>query len=113
MRRTYEILKDGVLLSTYGDRHNMPPWSLEGGYEGSVSAFTIHRDGEAIRIPASTNIEVRKGDRFVIEISGGGGYGDPKLRDPAAVRDDLACGRISAKAAREIYGLNAVEAAAE
>ncbi|MCH2662139.1 hydantoinase B/oxoprolinase family protein, partial [bacterium] len=113
VRRTYEILKDGVLLSTYGDRHNMPPWSLEGGCEGSFSAFTIYRDGEAIRIPASTNMEVRKGDRFVIEISGGGGYGDPKLRDAAAVRSDLACGRIGAQAARDIYGLDALGAAAE
>jgi N-methylhydantoinase B len=113
VRRTYEILKDGVLLSTYGDRHNMPPWSLEGGCEGSFSAFTIYRDGEAIRIPASTNMEVRKGDRFVIEISGGGGYGDPKLRDTAAVRSDLACGRIGAQAARDIYGLDALGAAAE
>ncbi len=113
VRRTYEIMKDGVLLSTYGDRHNMPPWSLEGGFEGSFSAFTLIRDGEKIRIPASTNMEVRKGDRFTIEISGGGGYGDPKLRDVAAVRDDLACGRISIGAARDIYGLDAVEAAAE
>ena len=113
VRRTYDVLRDGVLLSTYGDRHNTPPWSLVGGYEGGFSAFTLIRDGEEIRIAASTNMEVRKGDRFMIEISGGGGYGDPKLRDREAVREDLACGRISLQAAREIYGLNMTEIAAE
>jgi N-methylhydantoinase B len=113
VRRTYDVLHDGVLLSTYGDRHNTPPWSLAGGYEGSFSAFTLIRDGEEIRVPASTNMEVRRGDRFVIEISGGGGYGDPKTRDREAVRDDLACGRISAEAARDVYGLEPSEAAAE
>ncbi len=113
VRRTYDILREGVLLSTYGDRHNTPPWSLVGGYEGSFSTFAITRDGEEIRIPASTNMAVRKGDRLTIEISGGGGYGDPKQRDRDAVRDDLACGRITAWAARDIYGLEPTETAAE
>ncbi len=113
VRRTYDILREGVLLSTYGDRHNTPPWSLVGGYEGSFSTFAITRDGEEIRIPASTNMAVRKGDRLTIEISGGGGYGDPKRRDRQAVRDDLACGRITARAARDIYGLEPTETAAE
>jgi N-methylhydantoinase B len=113
VRRTYDVLRDGVLLSTYGDRHDTPPWGLTDGYDGSFSAFTVIRAGEDIRIPASTNMECRKGDRLVIDISGGGGYGDPKLRDRDAVRDDLACGRISALAATEIYGLERNEMAAE
>ncbi len=113
VRRTYDVLRDDVLLSTYGDRHNTPPWGLTDGYVGSFSAFTVIRDGEDIRIPASTNMACRKGDRLVIEISGGGGYGNPKLRDRDAVRDDLACGRVSARAATEIYGLERNELAAE
>ncbi|NKB58065.1 MAG: hypothetical protein GKS00_17210 [Alphaproteobacteria bacterium] len=113
VRRIYDVLRDGVLLSTYGDRHNTPPWGLADGYDGSFSAFTIIRDGEEIRIPASTNMECREGDRLIIEISGGGGYGDAKARDREAVRDDLACGRIGVRAATEVYGLNLNEAAAE
>jgi len=113
VRRIYDVLSDGVLLSTYGDRHNTPPWGLADGYDGSFSAFTIVRDGEEIRIPASTNMECRKGDRLIIEISGGGGYGDAKARDRVAVRDDLVCGRISARAATNIYGLELRDVAAE
>ena len=36
---------------------------------------------------------------------GGGGYGDPRERDPAAVKRDLVEGKISADVARKVYGL--------
>ena len=112
-RRVYDILGDDVLISTNSDRHNNTPWGLSGGYDGSFVSFTLIRDGEDIRYPGASNILCRKGDRFVIEISGGGGYGDPKLRERAAVRDDLACGRISEKVARDVYGLDVASVAAE
>ena len=112
-RRVYDILGDDVLISTNSDRHNSTPWGLAGGYDGSFVSFTLIRDGEEIRYPGASNIQCRKGDRFVIEISGGGGYGDPKLRERDAVLDDLNCGRISERMAREVYGLELVNAAAE
>ena len=46
----------------------------------------------------------RKGDRVRLVMPAGGGYGDPKNREPAAVADDVAEGYVSAKAARDIYG---------
>ncbi len=113
VRRTYDILGDDVLISTNSDRHNSTPWGLASGHDGSFVSFTLVRDGEEIRYPGASNIQCRRGDRFVIEISGGGGYGDPKLRERAAVRDDLACGRISQDAAKETYGLERTEIAAE
>jgi N-methylhydantoinase B len=36
--------------------------------------------------------------------AGGGGYGDPKQRDTAAVEDDLRDGYVTASAARRHYG---------
>jgi N-methylhydantoinase B len=44
------------------------------------------------------------GDRVVIMSPGGGGIGDPKKRDRAAVAQDLANGLISADAAAKVYG---------
>jgi hypothetical protein len=35
---------------------------------------------------------------------GAGGYGDPKARDPALMARDVAEGKVSARAARELYG---------
>jgi N-methylhydantoinase B len=37
-------------------------------------------------------------------VSPGGGYGDPRERDAAAVKRDLVEGKISAAVAREVYG---------
>ena len=39
-------------------------------------------------------------------LAGAGGYGDPADRDPQAVRDDVADGYVSAKAAAETYGVD-------
>jgi N-methylhydantoinase B len=36
---------------------------------------------------------------------GGGGVGDPLLREPESVREDIACGYVTAEAAKEIYGV--------
>ena len=112
-RRAYDILEDGVLISTNGDRHNTPAWSLAGGEESNLSAYTLVRDGVETRLPAASNIEVRKGDRFIVEISGGGGFGNPKARDRALIEEDLHCGRISAEAAANAYGYDERELAAE
>ena len=38
------------------------------------------------------------------EQAGGGGFGDPALRDPDAIRGDLRNGKISPDRAREDYG---------
>ena len=39
--------------------------------------------------------EFRPGDRFVLESGGGGGWGDPTTRAPAATSDDIANGFVS------------------
>lgn len=44
-------------------------------------------------------------DVFAVAWQGGGGWGDPLERDPEAVRADVACGAVSAKAAAGIYGV--------
>ncbi|MGI3185981.1 hydantoinase B/oxoprolinase family protein [Nioella aestuarii] len=60
-----------------------------------------------------------KGKQFVphgrvvqMGFPGGAGYGDPKDRDPAAIRRDLALGYISAEAAAQDYGLGPDDIAA-
>jgi N-methylhydantoinase B len=43
------------------------------------------------------------GDRLVFRTAGGGGWGDPHLRDRSAIADDVAKGYVSAQAARSDY----------
>ena len=53
------------------------------------------------------------GDEFTRPSAGGGGYGDPLERDPAAVRDDVADGYVSIERARKDYGVVVLEVDAE
>jgi N-methylhydantoinase B len=47
---------------------------------------------------------IHAGDVIRHEQPGGGGHGDPALRDPAATLRDLADGKITARHAQEFYG---------
>ncbi|WP_173934737.1 hydantoinase B/oxoprolinase family protein [Chelativorans sp. Marseille-P2723] len=46
---------------------------------------------------------IPKGERLVIEIPGGGGYGDPAERDVEAIAQDVSSGLVSDEAARSAY----------
>jgi N-methylhydantoinase B len=47
---------------------------------------------------------IARGQRIRLETPGGGGFGDPRRRDPARVARDLAMGYVSPAAARRDYG---------
>ncbi|MBS1879639.1 MAG: hydantoinase B/oxoprolinase family protein [Actinobacteria bacterium] len=57
--------------------------------------------------------ELAPGDVVQYTWQGGGGYGDPLDRDPAAVAADVEAGLISATRASEVYGVVVGEAAAQ
>ena len=105
IRKSYQVLADGVLLGTNGDRHASAPWALAGGEPGCRTAYSVIREGEREAIPAATTRPLAKGSIFAMTVSGGGGWGDPRARNRDAVRRDLSSGRISEGAAAEIYGL--------
>jgi len=48
------------------------------------------------------------GDRVTLLTAGGGGHGDPKDRDPEAVREDVREGYVSPEAAENVYGISDV-----
>ncbi|MBK7470231.1 MAG: hydantoinase B/oxoprolinase family protein [Betaproteobacteria bacterium] len=104
-RRTYEMLKDDVDFSLYGDRFEIVPEGLLGGTAGSLSTAELFRDGKRIDIDLKRGTRLKKGDRVVISTSGGAGYGDPKLRSRESVREDIAQGVISTETAGRVYGL--------
>ena len=49
------------------------------------------------------NISTPTGDRLVINMPGGGGFGDPKERDQKEIAEDLKMGLIDTKAAKREY----------
>lgn len=51
-----------------------------------------------------SNVSIRRGDRVRLVTPGGGGYGEPAKRDPAAVAEDVREGYVSKAAAQKHYG---------
>jgi len=103
-RRTYEMLQDATVMRRY-DRAKFPPNGVAGGKPGSRSRFIIRLGAKDEReTPASGRYEMHAGERFMLQSAGGGGYGDPKRRDRAALTRDIAEGYVSAAAAERDYG---------
>ena len=44
-------------------------------------------------------------DAIQLHLPGGGGFGDPRARDPQSVRDDVLDGLITVEEARRDYGV--------
>ena len=49
-------------------------------------------------------VTMEEGDVLVVETAGGGGFGEPRNREPERVLEDVRQGYVSVQAAREIYG---------
>ena len=105
--REFEFLEGEMTLTHRGERHLHPARGFRGGGEGLRARSVITRaGGDRETIKSKTLTRVHAGDRLLVETAGGGGYGDPKRRTRARVRADLANGKLSARAAREVYGLD-------
>ncbi|NBS01826.1 MAG: hydantoinase B/oxoprolinase family protein [Rhizobiales bacterium] len=111
MFRKYRILRDGVVISLYSDRFRLPPKGREKGMDGTCASLTVERNGETIELGATSTFELQAGDLVEIRLPGGGGWGDPILRDRKAVGRDLADEVISAAFAARHYGFSAEAAA--
>lgn len=95
--REYEVLVDNVTFTHRGERHFSAARGMEGGGDGARAHSVIHRrDGTIETIPSKTVTRLMRGDRVVLETAGGAGYGDPALRDTAALDADRADGKVTA-----------------
>jgi N-methylhydantoinase B len=90
-----------VRLSLLSDRRDHPALGLLGGGDGAPALIEL---ADGTRPHPKSRTTVAPGTRLRMVYAGGGGYGDPKERDAAAVEDDLRNGYITAGAARRDYG---------
>jgi N-methylhydantoinase B len=103
LAREYELLENATVVRRY-DKSRFPPAGLNGGKAGRGARFVIGLGtSEEHTTPASGRYEMRSGERFLLQSAGGGGYGDPKERDRAALARDIAEGYVSADAAKRDY----------
>lgn len=105
IRMDYRLRADGGFLTAGYTRSKIPAWALDGGSRGSSNYVEVIRtDGTSERFAFVSGLTTNKDDIIRVVTGNGGGLGDPKERDPAAVRDDVRNGLISAAQAKEIYG---------
>ena len=101
-----EWLRGDALVTLRQERHKIHPWGLLGGSTAPTCRSVLRRaDGREEELAAKQVISVRAGDRILMWITGGGGYGSPFDREPRAVLDDVLDGRVSRQAAAAAYGV--------
>lgn len=78
---------------------------VRGGKEGGAGFLSLTASDGSVYEPFPYGVERLGARRLSIEAPGGGGYGDPLKRDPAAVLRDVRDGLVSPEAARSEYGV--------
>ena len=87
-------------------RNQCPPWGLWGGEPGEYGMYLVREPGEReFRVAGGAHHAVPVRTEVIVRTGGGGGWGDPLERDPIAVRADVQEEFISARSAREHYGV--------
>jgi N-methylhydantoinase B/oxoprolinase/acetone carboxylase alpha subunit len=78
------------------DHDRFPPDGILGGAPGAPSRFGL-LDPSGTLIPQRIHLATLTGeaDRLVVEVAGGGGYGDPADRSPDAIAADLRAGYLT------------------
>ena len=96
VERAWRCLTPDTSLIVRSDRAAHPPYGLQGGQPGATSVnVLVHPDGSEETLPPMFSITIGEGDLFVHRTAGGGGFGDPAERDPRAVAEDLAEGKVT------------------
>jgi N-methylhydantoinase B len=107
--REITFLGDRAECVIGSDRTRVAPWGLDGGLPAAGSSFVLERGRIRRELPSKTRLELRHGDRLLIETSGGGGWGSPRERDRELVLRDVREGLVSADRADSVYGVSAAQ----
>ena len=101
-----ELLRGEARASFVMDHGRTGPQGALGGQDGAVNRVEILRDG-VLTVPEhlskAQDIPLKPGDRVRVRTPGGGGYGDPALRAPTLVDEDVRLGRYSEDEARRLF----------
>ena len=107
----YEIeplLDNDTDVFLLGERGKFPPFGVNGGLPASLNRFIYQDDAGEHTVPLvtkTTEVKVRRGLRVRLESPGGGGFGDPRTRDPLRVARDIRLGYVSRGSAERDYAV--------
>ena len=84
------------------ERVKHPARGRDGGKPGSNGRLSL-ASGQELRAKGFQTIPA--GERLVVEMPGGGGFGDPAKRDRASIERDVRLGLVSKEQAKADYGV--------
>jgi N-methylhydantoinase B len=110
--RAFRVESNSAMLTLCADRHVTRPQGFDGGEPGSAAVYKLDPGTSRERVLTSkTNyLPLEAGTVVHLQSAGGGGFGRPGDRDPAAVYDDLRNGYITAEEASNKYGIRMIPA---
>lgn len=103
-----QIIRFGVRTNkpwrfpTMFDRLNFPPAGLDGGGSGAKAELVLN-DTEVLDPKRLYTLQPK--DVVTLKLPGGGGFGNPRLRDRNAVLNDVVNGYVSPETAWKDYGV--------
>jgi N-methylhydantoinase B len=101
----YRVRADNGFLTAGYTRSKFPAWPLDGGREGSPNYVeVIRKDGSRERFAFVSGLTTHTDDVIRVVTGNGGGLGDPKERDRAAVAEDIRNELIAPERAADVYG---------
>jgi N-methylhydantoinase B len=100
----FRLMSDKALLTASFGRSDHPAWGVGGGHRGSPNYFEVHRtDGSVERHSIVNRLPLFKGDLLHLVTATGGGWGDPKEREQAAIENDLKNGFVTRELVEKHY----------
>jgi N-methylhydantoinase B len=107
--REYRILESGVMMQTVTENtHDPLGKGIGGGGTGGLPEIVV-RPGEPDEVRLTERVTyfgpLEAGDRVRVLSPGGGGWGDPRARDPEQVARDVRDGLVTVAEAREVHGV--------
>ncbi|MBD3924267.1 hydantoinase B/oxoprolinase family protein [Nocardioides cavernae] len=109
IRRDHRVLDHDATLSIVANRVRIAPWGLDEGLPGDNARFVINPGTDRERPAApefgskAHGVVLEAGEVISQWTAGGGGWGDPGLRDPESVRHDASEGYVTSETARDVY----------
>ncbi len=101
IRRSYRVLGPDSLLQLRADRMKFQPYGLAGGKPASAALNLLEHDGEVRALPSKIGMTIERNDLVTHCQPGGGGFGDPLLREYPAISEDVWNQKITAEFARK------------
>ncbi len=102
-----ELLRGEAKASFVMDHGRFGPPGVLGGGDGARNVVRLHRNGTTtipLHLSKDQGLHLRAGDRVEVMTPGGGGYGDPRNRDPELVARDVRRGYYTADQAKALWG---------